>query len=93
MSDRAVIALLQRVACSNVAEQRAVLRYKKKMNLYSAEVVGYCMMTFVIRNGLPSLRMGRPHYMQYLNNLARRSCKLPEALVDKVGAAGGGKVS
>jgi hypothetical protein len=34
-------------------------------------VVGYCMMTFVIRNGLKALALGLPTYLAYVDSLAR----------------------
>eukprot|EP00955_Chlamydomonas_euryale_P016126 172241-Chlamydomonas_euryale.AAC.1 len=34
-------------------------------------VIGYCMMTFVIRNGLKALSLGRSTYHNYVTNLAR----------------------
>lgn len=47
-------------------------RYKKKMSMYSQTHVGYCMMTFVIRNQLPALQMGPQKYMENIRALARR---------------------
>lgn len=35
-------------------------------------VMGYCMMTFVIRNGLKALSLGEGTYLGYVENLARR---------------------
>ncbi|GFR51491.1 hypothetical protein Agub_g13853, partial [Astrephomene gubernaculifera] len=40
-------------------------------------VVGYSLMTFVIRNGLGALRQGETTYAAYVDNLARRSWGLP----------------
>ncbi len=36
-----------------------------------AGVVGYCMMTFVIRNGLPALSLGLTTYLGYVASLTR----------------------
>jgi hypothetical protein len=62
------------------------LRYKKKMLMWRMPAaagsqespgrdeepgVGYCMMTFVIRNGLAALKLGLQTYMGYVDNLAR----------------------
>jgi hypothetical protein len=57
---------------------RQGLRYKKKMNLLSMATEGrsghvaYCMMTFVIRNGLRALRLDAVLYMQYVRGLVQR---------------------
>ena len=61
-------------------ELSQTLRYKKKMMMWTlpgassspleAEV-GYCMMTFVIRNGLNALSLGVPTYMNYVTSLTK----------------------
>ncbi|GMH43609.1 hypothetical protein BSKO_11531 [Bryopsis sp. KO-2023] len=47
------------------------LRYKKKMMLWGPQGVGYCLMTFGIRNGLGPLRSGEKSYIAYVEQLAR----------------------
>lgn len=64
--------------------QQAALRYKKKMLMWSDAEVGYCMMTFVIRNHLTALKRGEVSYLTALTGMARHSWGLPEALVEKV---------
>lgn len=64
--------------------QQTVLRYKKKMLMWSDAEVGYCMMTFVIRNNLTALKLGEVSYLSALAGMARHSWGLPEALVEKV---------
>ncbi len=46
-----------------------MLRYKKKMILWGPMHVGYCMMTFIIRNGLGALKQGLPAYLQHVSSL------------------------
>ncbi len=53
-------------------ELRAVIRYKKKFIMYTDRNVGYCMMTFVIRNGLGILRRNTQAYITYAQNMAKR---------------------
>ncbi|GLI67104.1 hypothetical protein VaNZ11_011309 [Volvox africanus] len=86
-------------------ESAGVLRYKKKMLMWSfpedsaatsaangdgtaaaanGGVVGYSLMTFAIRNGLPALRQGTTTYAAYVDNLVRRSWGLPKPLVTQV---------
>ncbi|EFJ47228.1 hypothetical protein VOLCADRAFT_105196 [Volvox carteri f. nagariensis] len=76
------------------------LRYKKKMIMWTfppddgdgdgdaaaanGGVVGYSLMTFVIRNGLPALRQGASNYAAYVDNLVRRSWGLPASQVAQV---------
>ncbi|KXZ53709.1 hypothetical protein GPECTOR_6g626 [Gonium pectorale] len=47
-------------------------------------VVGYSLMTFVIRNGLAALKQGGATYAAYVDNLVRRSWRLPAAQVAQV---------
>ncbi|KAG2437038.1 hypothetical protein HYH02_011301 [Chlamydomonas schloesseri] len=47
-------------------------------------VVGYSLMTFVLRNGLPALRQGAATYAAYVENLTRRSWGLPAGLAGQV---------
>ena len=47
-------------------------------------VVGYSLMTFVLRNGLPALRQGAATYAAYVDNLTRRSWGLPAGLAGQV---------
>ncbi|KAG2429799.1 hypothetical protein HXX76_010583 [Chlamydomonas incerta] len=47
-------------------------------------VVGYSLMTFVLRNGLPALRQGAATYGAYVDNLTRRSWGLPAGLAGQV---------
>lgn len=52
---------------------RHTLRYKRKMVLWGVDQeVGYCMMTFVIRNGLKALKLGEGVYLGYVSSLARQ---------------------
>jgi hypothetical protein len=46
-----------------------MLRYKKKMVLWGKDHVGYCCMTFVIRNGLTALGNGDGTYLKYVDSL------------------------
>ncbi|GIL53591.1 hypothetical protein Vafri_9205 [Volvox africanus] len=100
-------------ALAGYSESAAILRYKKKMSMWSfpedsaaasadngdgtaaavnggnsdvgnGGVVGYSLMTFVIRNGLPALRQGTTTYAAYVDNLVRRSWGLPKPLVTQV---------
>ncbi|GIM05298.1 hypothetical protein Vretimale_9759, partial [Volvox reticuliferus] len=103
-------------ALAGYPEPSAILRYKKKMIMWSFDeverrtaalaangtctavaangssssnggnggVVGYSLMTFVIRNGLPALRQGTTTYAAYVDNLVRRSWGLPKTLVTQV---------
>jgi hypothetical protein len=54
------------------------LRYKKKMSLVAMAAsgrrghVGYCMMTFVLRNGLRALQIDTRLYMEYVQRLVQR---------------------
>jgi hypothetical protein len=66
-----------------------VLRYKKKMLLWSDKEVGYCMMTFVIRNGLGALKVSEGSYMEYVAHLVRDAWKMEEGIVQKVNRVGG----
>lgn len=59
------------------------LRYKKKMLMWGPDGVGYCMMTFAIRNSLPALRTSEQAYLASLTSLARHTWALPEPLVAK----------
>ena len=45
--------------------------------------VGYCMMTFVIRNGLKALQLGQSTYMNYVGSLAK-SWALPQQMEAQV---------
>ena len=45
--------------------------------------VGYCMMTFVIRNGLKALQLGQSTYMNYVGSLAK-SWALPHQMEAQV---------
>ncbi len=45
--------------------------------------VGYCMMTFIIRNGMQSLSQGPQQYLGYVNHLAR-GWGLPERAIKEV---------
>ena len=62
------------------------LRYKKKMMMWTLPplssglssapgppeaVVGYCLMTFVIRNGLQALGLGQATYLNYVSSLTK----------------------
>eukprot|EP00798_Chlamydomonas_sp_ICE-L_P020786 gene20786-27612_t len=76
LSDTTQVKAIQ--ALSGVPDTGSTtLRYKKKMSMWSrAEgdedaVMGYCMMTFVIRNGLQALGFGVPTYMNYVDSLVR----------------------
>lgn len=68
--------------------QQTSLRYKKKILMWSDTGVGYCMMTFVIRNGLTALRLGDLSYLSALGAMAKHSWGLPQALVEKVSLDG-----
>ena len=46
--------------------------------------VGYCMMTFVIRNGLSALSLGLPTYMNYVASLTK-NWALPKQMEVQVG--------
>jgi hypothetical protein len=92
-------------ALAGLPETAAMLRYKKKMMMWSFPgvggsssanggssthgddgVVGYSLMTFVLRNGLPALRQGAATYAAYVDNLVRRSWGLPRPLAAQVRA-------
>lgn len=74
--DREHLVAFQR--CNGSLRSYQGLRYKKKMHLLSvgrADRVGhvaYCMMTFVVRNGLRALRASEALYLQYVQGLVQR---------------------
>ena len=80
---------LPQVLSGRVDDGSNVLRYKKKVLLWSDEEVGYCMMTFVIRNGLGTLGVSEGSYMSYVTHLVKESWKMEGHLVEKVSRGGG----
>ena len=50
---QAEVAVMQ--ALAGQVEGSTVLRYKKKMVMWGPAVMGYCMMTMMLRNGLQAL--------------------------------------
>lgn len=103
-----------------------VLRYKKKMMLWSVPAkptgaapaasapaadapmadaaaptaaaaseggMGYCMMTFVIRNGLKALGLGLQTYLGYVSNLSRSWRLAPKQAAQVRGCGGVGTLS
>lgn len=70
-------------ALAGAPEVHHTLRYKKKMTMWSFgsaapteplpadAVMGYCMMTFVIRNGIKALSLSSETYFSYVSSLVR----------------------
>jgi hypothetical protein len=67
---QAEVAVMQ--ALAGRVDSSAVLRYKKKMVMWGPEVMGYCCMTMMLRNGLAAAAQGEVVFCTFCETLARR---------------------